>query len=92
MRSEIHSILLLVESVDYLTAYTADGKLHSSNALAENVPPPFSIGRSGFLLQGARVSAMCCSEAPIFLCNFSNLTSAESSTFETEVPGACRTD
>jgi hypothetical protein len=30
----IHSILLLVESVDYLTA---DGKLHSSNALA--APP-----------------------------------------------------
>lgn len=48
---------------DYLTGYCSDGKLHISNALAENAIRPFAVGRRAWLFadtpHGARASATC---------------------------------
>lgn len=48
---------------EYLTGYCDDGKLHISNALAENAIRPFAVGRRAWLFadtpQGARASATC---------------------------------
>lgn len=48
---------------DYLIGYCRDGKLHISNALAENAIRPFAVGRRNWLFsdtsRGARASAAC---------------------------------
>ena len=48
---------------DMLTGYTTDGKLHISNALAENAIRPFALGRKNWLFsdtsRGAKASATC---------------------------------
>ncbi len=48
---------------DYLIGYCEDGKLHISNALAENAIRPFAVGRRAWLFadtsRGARASATC---------------------------------
>jgi transposase len=48
---------------DYLIGYCEDGKLHISNALAENAIRPFAVGRRAWLFadtsHGARASASC---------------------------------
>lgn len=48
---------------DYLIGYCLDGKLHISNALAENAIRPFAVGRKAWLFadtpHGARASATC---------------------------------
>lgn len=57
------AIHYMLNQWEYLTGYTADGKLHISNALAENAIRPFAIGRKAWLFadtpQGARASATC---------------------------------
>ncbi len=48
---------------DMLTGYTTDGKLHISNALAENAIRPFALGRKNWLFSDtsrcAKASATC---------------------------------
>jgi hypothetical protein len=48
---------------EYLTYYCEDGRLHISNALAENAIRPFAVGRRAWLFsdtpRGARASATC---------------------------------
>lgn len=48
---------------DLLTGYCEDGRLHISNALAENAIRPFAVGRRNWLFsdtpRGARASATC---------------------------------
>ncbi len=48
---------------DLLTGYCDDGRLHISNALAENAIRPFAVGRRNWLFsdtpRGARASATC---------------------------------
>ena len=48
---------------EYLVGYCRDGKLHISNALAENAIRPFAVGRKAWLFadtpHGARASATC---------------------------------
>lgn len=48
---------------EYLIGYCRDGKLHISNALAENAIRPFAVGRRAWLFadtpHGARASAVC---------------------------------
>lgn len=48
---------------NYLIGYCEDGKLHISNALAENAIRPFAVGRRAWLFadtsRGARASATC---------------------------------
>lgn len=48
---------------EFLTGYCEDGKLHISNALAENAIRPFALGRRAWLFadtaHGARASATC---------------------------------
>ncbi len=48
---------------EYLIGYCGDGRLHISNALAENAIRPFAVGRRAWLFadasHGARASAAC---------------------------------
>ncbi len=48
---------------EYLIGYCEDGRLHISNALAENAIRPFAVGRRAWLFadasHGARASATC---------------------------------
>ncbi len=57
------AITYMLNQWDCLKGYTADGKLHISNALAENAIRPFAIGRKAWLFadtaQGAKASATC---------------------------------
>lgn len=57
------AIQYMLNQWEYLVGYCADGKLHISNALAENAIRPFATGRRAWLFadtpQGARASATC---------------------------------
>lgn len=57
------AIQYMLNQWDYLVGYCEDGKLHISNALAENAIRPFATGRRAWLFadtpQGARASATC---------------------------------
>jgi transposase len=62
--SQTHSAInYALNQWDYLTGYCEDGKLHISNALAENAIRPFAIGRKSWLFadtpRGAKASATC---------------------------------
>lgn len=57
------AIQYMLNQWSYLIGYCEDGKLHISNALAENAIRPFAIGRKAWLFadtpQGAHASAAC---------------------------------
>lgn len=62
--SQTHiAITYALNQWEFLTRYCDDGKLHISNALAENAIRPFAVGRRAWLFsdtpQGARASATC---------------------------------
>jgi transposase/sulfur relay (sulfurtransferase) DsrF/TusC family protein len=57
------AIIYTLNQWEYLIGYCRDGKLHISNALAENAIRPFAVGRKAWLFadtpHGARASATC---------------------------------
>jgi transposase len=57
------AIYYMLNQWEYLVGYCDDGKLHISNALAENAIRPFAVGRKSWLFadtsKGARASATC---------------------------------
>ena len=57
------AIQYMLNQWDYLVGYCEDGRLHISNALAENAIRPFAVGRKAWLFsdtpKGAHASAAC---------------------------------
>jgi hypothetical protein len=57
------AIIYMLNQWDLLVGYCDDGRLHISNALAENAIRPFAVGRRNWLFsdtpRGARASATC---------------------------------
>ena len=57
------AIHYMLNQWDLLVGYCEDGRLHISNALAENAIRPFAVGRRNWLFsdtpRGARASATC---------------------------------